>query len=77
MKYSDISSICSLEFIDRLVVISDCEEIRTIHTLTHDTRDEAELGVVGILVFVDHDPLVPLSDSSTHTIIGLDEAYGT
>ena len=77
MEYPDISSIGPLELIDRLVVITDGEEIRTTHTLTQDTRDEAELGVVRILIFVDHDPLVLLGDSRTDTVVSLDESDST
>ena len=77
MEYPDIASIGSLELIDGLIVITDGEYVRTLDALTHDARDESELGIVRILVLVDHDPLVLLCHGCPDEIISFDQTYRT
>ncbi len=77
MKDADITSVCSLEFIDRLIIISHGEYIRRLDTLAHYACDETQLSIIGILILVYHDPLILLCHTRAHDIILLDETYRT
>ena len=73
MEYPDIPSIGSLELIDRLIIISDSEDIGIFRIYPSESGDEPELSVIGILILIDHDPLVLLGECRAHDLIRLDE----
>ena len=53
MELADIFRIGSLELVDRLVIIPDGEDIRTLDTDGCDAINESHLSVVRILEFID------------------------
>ena len=73
MEYPDIPSIGSLELIDRLIIISDSEDIGIFRIYPSESGDESELSVIGILILIDHDQLVLLGECRAHDLIRLDE----
>ena len=77
VEYPDIAGIGSLELVDGLIIITDGEYVRTLDTLTHDARDEPELCIVGILVLIDHDPLILFCQSCPDGVISLGQSYGS
>lgn len=58
MKIADIFYIRSLELIDRLIIVSYGEYIRTVEADRKDRPNQAHLCFIGILVFIDEDKLV-------------------
>ena len=73
MELADIFRIGSLELVDRLVIIPDGEDIRTLDTDGCDAINESHLSVVRILEFIDHDELILFREAHTDDIMLFDE----
>ena len=73
MKMADIFRIGSLELVDRLIIISNGEDIWTLDPDRCYAIHESHLGIVGILEFIDHDELILFCEAHTDDIILFDE----